>query len=142
MFIKFRILYLWNSFVSRKNRNCFFPSIDSKFCNILFHFVSILFIFLSLQGVVFINGFNLGRYWPVKGPQITLFVPAGVLQPYPADNKLILLELENAPCGATNELTGKCAVTFQDYPIINATTTSNMFATPFQPINFDWHREH
>ena len=31
------------------------------------------------KGVVFINGFNLGRYWDV-GPQRTLYIPAPLLR--------------------------------------------------------------
>jgi beta-galactosidase len=48
------------------------------------------------KGVAFINGFNLGRYWPITGPQVTLYVPGCHLKPYPAVNELILLELEKA----------------------------------------------
>jgi hypothetical protein len=48
------------------------------------------------QGVAFINGFNIGRYWPILGPQVTLYVPGCTLKPYPALNELILLELEKA----------------------------------------------
>ena len=32
------------------------------------------------KGVVFLNGFNLGRYWSTVGPQQTLFVPAPLLK--------------------------------------------------------------
>lgn len=32
------------------------------------------------KGVAFVNGFNLGRYWPLKGPQVTLYVPAPLLR--------------------------------------------------------------
>ena len=28
------------------------------------------------KGSVWVNGFNIGRYWQDKGPQQTLFVPA------------------------------------------------------------------
>jgi hypothetical protein len=28
-----------------------------------------------LQGLAFINGFNLGWYWPELGPQQTLYIP-------------------------------------------------------------------
>ena len=42
------------------------------------------------KGVVWINGFNLGRYWS-RGPQRTLYVPRPVLRP--TDNELIVLEL-------------------------------------------------
>ncbi|KAG6548447.1 hypothetical protein Mapa_009934 [Marchantia paleacea] len=45
------------------------------------------------KGVAFLNGFNLGRYWPVKGPQCSYYIPAPLL--YAGDNELILLELDN-----------------------------------------------
>lgn len=39
------------------------------------------FIDMSLwgKGVVFVNGFNLGRYWSAMGPQKTLYLPAPLL---------------------------------------------------------------
>lgn len=48
-----------------------------------------------LQGVAFINGVNLGRYWPAVGPQITLYVPA----PYLVFglNTVVMMELEEPP---------------------------------------------
>ncbi|CAM6096522.1 unnamed protein product [Calypogeia fissa] len=53
--------------------------------------------FVSLKGwskgVFFINGFNLGRYWPTKGPQCSLYVPAPLL--VTGHNELLLLELES-----------------------------------------------
>jgi len=67
-----------------------------------------------LQGVAFVNGFNLGRYWPVAGPQVTLYVPAGVLYPAPQQNTITLLELQHAP---TN-----MKITFTDTPYLNKTT--------------------
>ena len=45
------------------------------------------------KGNVWINGFNLGRYWS-KGPQKTLYLPAPLLKE--KDNEIIVLELENA----------------------------------------------
>ncbi len=42
------------------------------------------------KGVVWINGFNLGRYWD-RGPQKTLYVPAPLLKT--GTNQLIILEL-------------------------------------------------
>ena len=30
---------------------------------------------IFFQGVAYVNGFNLGRYWPSMGPQKNLFVP-------------------------------------------------------------------
>ncbi|XP_012223400.1 beta-galactosidase [Linepithema humile] len=44
------------------------------------------------KGVAFVNGYNLGRYWPLVGPQITLYVPAPYLRT--GENELIILELE------------------------------------------------
>lgn len=47
------------------------------------------------KGVAFVNGRNLGRYWPVAGPQITLYVPASYLRT--GENELLLVELEYIP---------------------------------------------
>lgn len=58
-----------------------------------------------LQGVVFLNGFNLGRYWPVMGPQVTLYVPAPVFRPHPQVNVLVVFELEWSPCGPADDAT-------------------------------------
>ncbi|GAB3572987.1 beta-galactosidase [Leifsonia lichenia] len=45
------------------------------------------------KGVVWINGFCLGRYWS-RGPQYTLYVPAPILAA--GRNRILLLELEVA----------------------------------------------
>ena len=75
--------------------------------------------FLSLpgwsKGQAFINGFNLGRYWPVKGPQKTLYVPVSILIAAPALNELILFEIDNAPCLPPFS---SCYATFVDIPDI------------------------
>jgi beta-galactosidase len=51
--------------------------------------------FLSMEGwkkgVVFINGFNLGRYWEV-GPTKTMYIPAPLLKK--GENEIIIFELE------------------------------------------------
>ncbi|KAL7019661.1 hypothetical protein ACKWTF_011198 [Chironomus riparius] len=47
------------------------------------------------KGVLFINEFNLGRYWPLVGPQITLYVPKEILKV--GSNKVLMIELEKAP---------------------------------------------
>jgi beta-galactosidase len=47
------------------------------------------------KGVVFINGFNLGRYWPLVGPQITMYVPREILKV--GNNQITMLELQKAP---------------------------------------------
>lgn len=46
------------------------------------------------KGSLFVNGFNLGRYWPVAGPQMTLFVPKEILRV--GNNEIVLLELQSA----------------------------------------------
>ncbi|NXS92265.1 BGAL galactosidase, partial [Jacana jacana] len=48
------------------------------------------------KGQLWINGFNLGRYWPPRGPQQTLFVPSLVLH-VGHPNNITVLELEGAP---------------------------------------------
>lgn len=53
--------------------------------------------FFFHQGVAFVNGINVGRYWPVTGPQVTLYVPATYLIPSPGVNTIIMFELEGAP---------------------------------------------
>jgi hypothetical protein len=47
------------------------------------------------KGIAWVNGFNLGWYWPSKGPQMTLYVPGPVLRP--GDNDVVFLEVESAP---------------------------------------------
>lgn len=48
------------------------------------------------KGQVWINGVNLGRYWPARGPQQTLYVP-GPLLSTTLPNNITVLELEGAP---------------------------------------------
>jgi beta-galactosidase len=50
------------------------------------------------KGAVWVNGFNLGRYWS-RGPQHTLIVPAPILRP--TGNTLVVLELHAAAATAT-----------------------------------------
>ncbi|XP_066588529.1 beta-galactosidase-like [Prorops nasuta] len=66
------------------------------------------------KGVAFVNGRNLGRYWPSTGPQITLYVPAPYLRK--GVNSLVLLELEYVPQTRT--------IQFQSYPIFNGATNN------------------
>ncbi len=90
-------------------------------------------IFFNLfQGQAYINGFNLGRYWPTKGPQITLYVPAPILKPSPAINTLVLFELEYTVCGDPS-ITDSCTVQFIDRPILNWTLPATQ-RTSFRPI--------
>ncbi|KAK3752402.1 hypothetical protein QZH41_008606, partial [Actinostola sp. cb2023] len=67
------------------------------------------------KGQVFINGFNLGRYWTAVGPQDTLYIPASLLYSGQQASKLVILELDQNPC----DYPTTCFVTFQDTPILN-----------------------
>ena len=44
------------------------------------------------KGVLWVNGYNLGRYWEAEGPQHALYLPAPLLKA--GANELILLELD------------------------------------------------
>ncbi|VFQ70906.1 unnamed protein product [Cuscuta campestris] len=46
------------------------------------------------KGVAFVNGFNIGRFWPSFGPQCNLYVPAPIL--VEGKNLVVILELERA----------------------------------------------
>ncbi|MFC9975188.1 beta-galactosidase [Spirillospora sp. NPDC127200] len=46
------------------------------------------------KGYVWVNGFNLGRYWS-KGPQVTLYMPAPLL--HEGENEIVVLELDQVP---------------------------------------------
>lgn len=60
------------------------------------------------KGLVWINGFCLGRYWSTMGPQQTLYVPGELLR---ENNVVEVLEL-HSPNKA-------CAVSFIDHAILN-----------------------
>lgn len=75
------------------------------------------------QGFVFLNDINLGRYWPVQGPQVTLYVPKYFLKPWPAKNRLLVIEQDKSPC-IVDDLA--CTVEFIDRPILNADTPAQM----------------
>lgn len=47
------------------------------------------------KGVAWINKVNVGRYWPMEGPQETLYIPGPYL--FCGENRITLLELENVP---------------------------------------------
>ncbi|XP_022174724.1 beta-galactosidase-like isoform X2 [Myzus persicae] len=65
------------------------------------------------KGVAFVNGNNIGRYWPSVGPQITLYVPGLFLIPYPGVNTIIMLEQEGVP--------ENLSISFVDKPNLNGT---------------------
>lgn len=56
------------------------------------------------KGVAFINGFNLGWYWPSIGPQNHYYVPGPLLKD--GNNSIVLLEMEDTP----DDLTGLLAL--------------------------------
>jgi len=80
--------------------------------------------FLSIpdwhKGVAWINGFNLGRYWPAVGPQMTLYVPKFLLKQNPDVNNIILFEQDQPPCDSSSKTT--CIVSFIEIPDINGKT--------------------
>ncbi|XP_007505097.2 beta-galactosidase isoform X2 [Monodelphis domestica] len=71
------------------------------------------------KGQVWINGFNLGRYWPARGPQVTLYVPRHILVTS-SPNNITVLELEKSPC----EDPRKCFVEMVDTPVLNVLPSS------------------
>ncbi|NXS67262.1 BGAL galactosidase, partial [Pandion haliaetus] len=72
------------------------------------------------KGQLWINGFNLGRYWPLRGPQQTLFVPGSVLH-VGCPNNITVLELEGAPSTPL--------LLFLDQPLFNRTLSRSTAAT-------------
>ena len=42
------------------------------------------------KGYVFVNGFNLGRYWDI-GPQKALYLPGAILK---EENEIVIFEME------------------------------------------------
>ncbi|NXR23417.1 GLB1L protein, partial [Cinclus mexicanus] len=72
------------------------------------------------KGLLWINGFNLGRYWTRRGPQQTLFVPGSVLHDG-RPNNITVLELEEAPHTPL--------LLFLDQPLYNRTLGCSTMAT-------------
>jgi len=82
--------------------------------------------FLSFEGwgkgIAFLNGFNLGRYWPLAGPQHTLYSPSNLFKPFPQENKLTVFELEKNPCD--NE--SQCVLKFVKEHVLNGTVAQDI----------------
>ncbi|KAK1290458.1 Beta-galactosidase 17 [Acorus calamus] len=57
------------------------------------------------KGFAFVNNFNIGRFWPVMGPQCNLYVPAPILQH--GENSLVVLELHAPNPELVVDLVGK-----------------------------------
>ncbi|NXC35220.1 BGAL galactosidase, partial [Campylorhamphus procurvoides] len=72
------------------------------------------------KGQLWINGFNLGRYWTSRGPQQTLFVPGSVLHAGRSNN-ITVLELEGAPLTPL--------LLFLDRPLFNRTLSHTTLDT-------------
>lgn len=47
------------------------------------------------KGVLYLNGINLGRYWPLVGPQMTMFISSHVL--HQGVNTFVILEQHKVP---------------------------------------------
>lgn len=80
------------------------------------------------KGHVFINEFNLGRYWPALGPQVTLYVPKTVLKP--RSNHVLMFELMDPGNCIDSSLT-KCSISFIDYPILDRMVPGTVILEPF-----------
>ena len=74
--------------------------------------------FIFQQGQAYINGFNLGRYWPVKGPQVTLYVPATVFRTDGGQNTITVFDLDEYPSQLDNTCYGEVTTT----PILDGPT--------------------
>lgn len=72
-----------------------------------------------------VNNFNIGRYWPVRGPQQTLYVPSAILKP--GANYVTVTELERTPCAASQH----CQIEFVDVPDLVGDLKSDYSSLPF-----------
>lgn len=61
------------------------------------------------KGLIILNGRILGKYWPVTGPQRTLYVPGVWLMKAPKKNVILVLEQEADNCSSQN-----CTIGFTD----------------------------
>jgi beta-galactosidase len=53
-----------------------------------------------MKGNVWVNGFNLGRYWVTEGPQKRLYLPGPLLKK--GKNEILLIELEGTDAHSIN----------------------------------------
>lgn len=73
------------------------------------------------KGIAILNGFNLGRYWPVACPQVTLYAPAHLFKPNPQTNTLVVFEQEGSPLTDNAPLANN-KVQFVKEHVLNGTT--------------------
>ena len=64
---------------------------------------------LIMQGLAWVNGFNLGWYWPAAGPQMTTYVPGPLLRA--GGNDVVLLEFLCAPSDEAGTHVHNAAIT-------------------------------
>ena len=69
------------------------------------------------KGVAFVNGINVGRYWPVEPPQKTLYIPSSALIAGPRANEVVIFEQDQSPCQPPNY--ESCYITFADKPVFD-----------------------
>lgn len=55
------------------------------------------------RGLIWVNGFNLGWYWPRRGPQLTHYLPGPVL--HEGFNDVIILEMIAIPLDVAGDST-------------------------------------
>ena len=53
------------------------------------------------KGLLWVNGANLGWYWPLLGPQMRMFVPGPLLRE--GRNEVVLLEFARSPAVASGD---------------------------------------
>jgi beta-galactosidase len=73
------------------------------------------------KGFVFVNGFNLGRYWCV-GPQRTLYLPGELLKD--TDNVIEVFEINRAKADLTVE--------GLDHSLLTEEVQSSLLSTDFR----------
>ena len=77
------------------------------------------------QGIAWVNGFNLGWYWPARGPQVTLFIPGPLLRR--GDNEIVLLEMDRSPSAPSGErISLMCIASLQYDDVMHADISSNI----------------
>ena len=69
------------------------------------------------KGQAFVNGRNVGRYWPNTRPQRRLYIPGVYLNPTPQRNELVLFEIDGSPCSDNQ---GSCYASLVEVPAINS----------------------
>jgi len=57
------------------------------------------------KGSLFVNNVNVGRYWPLAGPQMTMYIPKDLL--IAGSNSFVLLELQKAAVDLTINFTNE-----------------------------------